>query len=323
MRTHTKRSKALGGYLEMQFPKGKEYYPSLVKLNTGRNALEYILKVNKYSLIYIPYFTCEALLEPIKKSRIPYSFYTIDQNLDPVIDFHIASTECFLYTNYFGIKQLTVKRLSKQIQNLVIDNSQAFFSEPLAGIDTFYSCRKFFGVPDGAYLQTNTISNLKFEKDVSYNRVSHLVKSIDLDIEEGYEDFIQNNLILINNPIKRMSTLTQSLLSGVDYEECKYIRNRNFRILHEALSEKNQLIFNPGNSNAPMSYPLLIDKNTIQKKLINKRIFIPTYWPNVLKWTTPKMFENYLCVHLLALPIDHRLNENDMNRLISCLNLFI
>ncbi|EOR93847.1 hypothetical protein ADIARSV_2984 [Arcticibacter svalbardensis MN12-7] len=323
MRTHPKRSKAIGGYLEMQLPKGEEYYPSLIKLNTGRNALEYILKVNKYSLIYIPYYTCEVLLEPIKKSRIPYSFYTIDQNLDPVIDFYIAPTECFLYTNYFGIKQLTVQRLSGQMQNLVIDNSQAFFSEPLAGIDTFYSCRKFFGVPDGAYLQSNTISNLKFERDVSYNRVSHLVKSIDLDIEDGYEDFIENNMVLTNNPIKTMSVLTQSILSGIDYEDCARIRNRNFRILHQALSGKNKLVLNPDDSYAPMSYPFLIEKNTVQKKLINKRIYIPTYWPNVLKWTTPKMFENYLCIHLLALPIDHRLNDNDMNRIISYINLLI
>ena len=155
MRHYPKRTKAIGGYIELQLPKGDEYYPSLIKLNTGRNALEYILKANNYVSIYIPYFTCEVLLEPIKRLGIQYYFYTIDKNLDPVIDFHIAPNECFLYTNYFGIKQQTINRLSKEIPNLIVDASQAFFSKPLSGIDTFYSCRKFFGVPDGAYLQCN------------------------------------------------------------------------------------------------------------------------------------------------------------------------
>ena len=323
MRHYPKRTKAIGGYIELQLPKGEEYYPSLIKLNTGRNALEYILKVNNYSSIYIPYFTCEVVLEPIKKLGIPYYFYTIDKNLDPVIDFHIAPTECFLYTNYFGIKQLTVNKLSREIPNLIIDASQAFFSKPLPEIDTFYSCRKFFGVADGAYLQSNILSTTKFEKDVSYDRISHLTKSIDLSIEEGYKNFIENNKALDHNPIKRMSFLTNKILSSIDYEECRKIRNQNFKTLHQALSNNNHLEINFADDDAPMCYPLLLEKETISKKLISKRVYIPTFWPNVLRWTTNKMFENYLTQHLVSLPIDHRYDDEDMHRLINYLKQII
>lgn len=126
MRHYARRVKAIGGYLELQLPSGKEYYPDLIKLNTARNALEYIVKVNQYSLVYVPYYTCEVILEPLKKLGVTFHFYTIDKNLDPIIDFKIAPTECLLYTNYFGIKQTTVNRLSRSIKNLIIDNSQAF-----------------------------------------------------------------------------------------------------------------------------------------------------------------------------------------------------
>ncbi len=161
MRHYTKRLKAIGGYIELQLPTKEEYYPNLIKLNTARNSLEYILKINNYTSIYIPYFTCEVMLEPMKKLGIAYYFYTIDENLDPIIDFRIGPTECFLYTNYFGIKQQTVLKLSTQITNLIIDNAQAFFSKPLPGIDTIYSCRKFFGLSDGAYLHSNLVSREK------------------------------------------------------------------------------------------------------------------------------------------------------------------
>jgi hypothetical protein len=323
MRTYSKRVKAIGGYFNLQLPSAEEYYPSLIKLNTGRNALEYILKVNNYSCIYIPYFTCEVILEPMKKLGIPYHFYTLDKYLDPIVDFEIEANECFLYTNYFGLKQFTVNNLAKMGINLIIDNSQAFYSEPLPGIDTFYSCRKFFGVPDGAYLQSNSISSIKFERDVSFERMSHLLISVDLSIEKGYESFKINNDILSQNPIRRMSLLTNFLLKSIDYEECKKIRNRNFKILHDALADKNQLEIDNSSINGPLCYPFLNNKENIKKKLISKRVFVPVYWPNVLKWTTDKMFENHLAHNLVSLPIDHRYNEDDMERVINYLKQMI
>lgn len=323
MRHYSKRVKAIGGYLDLQLPYKEEFHPSLIKLNTGRNALEYILKVNNYSCIYIPYFTCEVILEPIKRLGLQYHFYTLDKYLDPIIDFNVDPTECFLYTNYFGIKQATIKALSKLIPSLIIDNSQAFFSKPLPGIDTFYSCRKFFGVPDGAYLQSKILSNLKFEKDISFGRMSHLLISIDMSIEKGYESFLENNEVLSNNPIKRMSSLTERLLKSIDYEDCRIKRNRNFMVLHEELSGKNKLVFDASNIDGPLCYPLLVEKETLKRKLVNNRIFIPVYWPNVFRWTTDKMFENYLTKNLAPLPIDHRYTEEDMLRIINFLKQMI
>jgi len=323
MRIYSKRVKAIGGYFDLQLPIMEEFYPSLIKLNTGRNALEYILKVNGYTCIYIPYFTCEVILEPIKKLGLEYHFYTLDKDLNPIIDFEIESNECLLYTNYFGIKQATIKKLADLDFNLIVDNSQAFYSSPLPGIDTFYSCRKFFGLPDGAYLQSKIKSNTKFERDVSFERMSHLLISIDQSIEKGYESFRINNEALSNNPIRKMSLLTERLLKSIDYEECRVIRNRNFRILHEALLEKNQLSIDPLVINGPLCYPLLTNKENIKRKLISKRVFVPVYWPNVFNWTTSKMFENYLAQNLVSLPIDHRYNEADMERMINYLKQMI
>ena len=297
--------KPIGGYLELQFLNGNEYYPHLLKLNTGRNALEYILKAKRYTSVYLPYFTCEVLLEPIRKLGIQYQFYTIDDKFDPVLDFEVGPTECFLYTNYFGLKQDTVLALSKKFENLIIDNSQGFFSEPPAQIDTFYSCRKFFGVPDGAYLHTTSKVKFKLDRDVSYERISHLTKSIDLGIENGYEDFIENNKILSNNPIRKMSNLSQKILKGVDYKECKYRRNSNFMYLHDFLMKHNNYSFDASDINGPIIYPLLHSSTSIRTKLIEKRIYTPTYWPNVFDWTTKKMLEYYLAEHLVSLPIDH------------------
>ena len=310
----------IGGYIELQLPAGNEYYPSLLKLNTGRNSLEYILRVEGYTTIYLPYFTCEVMLEPVKKLGLELKFYHIDRHLDPILDFDIGPGECLVYTNYFGIKQATVQRLSKIVNNLIIDNSQAFFSSPLPGINTFYSCRKFFGVPDGAYLQLNSDNRLDLQDDFSAGRFSHLIKSIDLGIEDGYSDYIENNNILCYAAIKQMSPLTRKILSGINYEECKLKRNANFKFLHYFLADYNELPIDVAGDSSPLVYPLLLSKPGLKKQLIEKKIFVATYWPNVFEWTGPEMLEYQLAENIIALPIDHRYNLDHMTRIVNVLN---
>jgi hypothetical protein len=315
--------KPIGGYLELELSTGNEYYPNLIQLNTGRNALEYILKQKGYSKIYIPYFTCDALLEPIKKLEIKHQFYSIDEKFDPIINFEIEQDAGFLYTNYFGIKQEKVIELSNQIKNLIIDNSQAFFSEPLPGVDTFYSCRKFFGVSDGAYLQIKKKLPKKLPVDISVNRFSHLIKSIEFGVEGGYQDYQTNNKDLENNEIRSMSKLTQRILSSINYDECAGKRERNFNFLHKHLAEFNLLKFDVPKNCAPMVYPFLSNDSHLKVHLIQKKIFVATYWPNVFKWTKKGMYENYLARCLVPFPIDQRYSLQDMFHMLNILRHFV
>jgi hypothetical protein len=315
--------KSIGGYLELELPHGNEYYPNLIHLNTGRNALEYILRQKGYTKIYIPYFTCESLLEPITKLGIKHQFYSIDKHLDPEINFDIEPDACFLYTNYFGLKQEKIIELSYKVTNLIVDNSQAFFSEPVPGVDTFYSCRKFFGVSDGAYLQIKRKLPKKLPVDSSSHRFSHLIKSIDFGIEAAYTDYKENNMDLENNEIRAMSMLTQKILSSIDYDECAKIRERNFHFLHKHLQEYNLLKFDVPENCAPMIYPFLNDDSHLKVHLIQKKIFVATYWPNVFKWTKKGMFENHLARCLVPLPIDQRYNLQDMFYMLNILRLFL
>lgn len=313
----TEPVRTLGGYMYLQLPDGSPYYPDYIPLNTARNSLEYILKIRGYDTIYIPYFTCEVMLEPIKKLGLIYHYYKVDDQLNPVVDYVPSEKTCFLYTNYFGIKTSTVKKLAHSIQNLVIDNAQAFFAEPVPGIDTFYSCRKFFGVSDGAYLYTSSKDRLKIEIDISYPRFTHLIKAIDEGTEAGYMDFVTDDNMLIENDIKEMSRITKQIMSGIDYEKCADIRKQNFAYLHTELSELNQFDFEYTLDDVPMVYPLLIDRPEIKAKLIAQKIFVATYWPNVFDWTEPDSTEYYLSKHIVPLPIDHRYNLDDMEYMLN------
>lgn len=279
-------NEAIGGYFELELRKGEHYHKEALRLNSARNCFEYVLLVRQYKRVYIPYFTCEVMLEPLQKHGVEYTFYHINEQLEPVEIIELSDDEAFLYTNYFGLKQSCVQHLAEIYGlQLIVDNAQAFFAPRLDGIDTFYSPRKFFGVADGGYLYIDKRLDIELEQDHSYDRMSHLLKRIDLSAEEGYVDFRRNDDSLINQPIKRMSKLTEAILQSIDYESAKEHRLRVYAELQKQLGDRNKFQFNLAEGDVPMVYPYFIENGEQKKKeLIKNRIYVATYWPNVLEW---------------------------------------
>ncbi len=308
---------AIGGYFSLELSSGEEYHKFGIRLNTGRNCLEYILRARKYNKVYIPYYTCDVVLEPFRKLCIPYEFYHIDINLELNSDIHLKEGEALLYTNYYGLKQRYIEKLAAEYgKKLIVDNTQAFYATPVNGVDSFNTCRKFFGVPDGAYLFTDTSLDKSFEQDVSYNRMTSLIKRIDLGPEAGFEDFHNEGDMLCNQPIRFMSKFTQSMLMTINYEKIKCKRRENFIRLHHALNDTNAFIFNLENDTVPMIYPYLTAKNGLRQMLINNRVFVAKYWPNVEEWVERGCLEWNLANNMVAIPIDQRYDEDDMDYIV-------
>lgn len=314
-------SKAIGGYFSLELPLHEEYHKRAIKLNTGRNCLEYILRYRQCKKIHIPFYTCDSVIEPILKIGVDYEFYHINRNfeLEKIID--LGKDEAILYTNYFGLKQEYVKFLTRHYgEKLIIDNTQAFFAAPITGIDTFYSCRKFFGVSDGAYLYTNGHVDIQLEQDFSYNRMNHLINSIDYSQEYAFTAFHISEECLVNQDIKQMSKFTQRIMQSIDYEKIARIRQDNFLYLHKQLSDSNLLYFNITKDTTPLIYPYYSEDVKLREHLINNKIYVANYWPNVLEWTDTDSIEYSLAEKMIPLPIDQRYSEEDMNFIIKTIN---
>lgn len=311
--------KEIGGYFEIEFSnvKFEEIHQDAIKLNTARNCLEYILSAGKYSKIFLPYYTCDAVLEPVIRHGISYEFYHIDKNLEPIEIPATKSGEVFLYTNYFGIKGQYCSELANRKINLIIDNSQALFAPRVGETDTFYSLRKFVGVADGAFLYCKKRIDLPVEKTSSADRVSHLYKRKDFGAPFGYDAFKTNDESLDNLPLSEMSASTKTFLKTYDFEKNKITRERNFLYVHHELGQLNNLKIDIKNLDAPLCYPFLNNQMRSKNDLANNGIFIPTYWTNVLEWINEKdCAERMLVNDLLPLPIDQRYTLEDLRFLI-------
>lgn len=310
----------IGGYFGLELSYGSEYHKDAIRLNTGRNCLEYILRARGYKKVYLPYYTCAVVLEPFVKLGVEYEFYHIDINLEIRDKFTLKADEALLYVNYYGLKQRYVESLAAKVgERLIVDNTQAFFAQPVKGIDSYYTCRKFFGVPDGAYLYTDKLLDVELEQDQSYSRFMSLTKRIDLGAEAGYTDFRELSKTLVGQPIKKMSNLTQRMMRGINYAVVAKQRRENYVQLHRDLVSSNSLDLPLEDDSVPMVYPYLPSINGIREKLIENKIFVARYWPNVLEWATKDDIDYLLAYQMQPLPIDQRYCLGDMERIVRCI----
>ena len=311
----------IGGYFELELPDyGGFLHEDGVLLNSGRNALEYVLRsLSDVKHLWIPYYTCDVILEPIKKLDIAFSFYRIDERLEIRDSIELRAGDFLLYTNYFGVKDSYVGQLAEKYgTRLIVDNAQAWYADPIPGISTIYSPRKYVGIPDGGIAYCPSGMDIKqFERAHSFERCSHLLKRIDLEPSAGYPDYRGNSRSLVDQPIQRMSRLTERMLRSIDFDAIKQKRRKNFLFLDEALKKENLLPFVDLSSNkCPMVYPFLGKNPSLKERLIKNQVFVATYWPNVLEWNTPSSWEFQLAQELVFLPVDQRYGEREMNVII-------
>ena len=301
---------AIGGYFELELRKGEHYHKEAIRLNSGSNCFEYILRARKYEKVYVPYYTCHVIYDVAQRLGLNIAYYHIDELLEPVELPELNAHEAFLYTNYYGLKQSCVERLSEKYgKQLIVDNAQAFYAKPIAGIDTFYSPRKFFGVPDGGYLYTDAILNDEFPQAQSMQRMTHLLKRVEQGAEAGYADYQREEETLNGSPIEQMSKLTDALLRNIDYKEIAQERISNYKILEEQLAKNNAIHLKLQQDDVPMVYPYFTEDSSLKQRLIAKRIYVATYWPNV---DVNGEIEATLKTNLLPLPIDQRYYQSDV-----------
>lgn len=318
--------KAIGGYLELA-DKDCECGAMPVKgiaLNTCRNALEYIiLQLPDAKRIFVPYYTCEAVIEPLKRLPVEYVFYHIDEQLEMAKEIDLKEGDYLIANNYFGVKDAYITELADRYgERLIVDNAQALFAPVLPAIKAAYSTRKFVGVADGGFaVGVSAESALDYELDNSSNHDSHLLIRKEKGAEAGFRDYQANECKLDNQPIRRMSPQTQSILSHIDYETVIQQRRQNYRFLSEALGEMNliQLPFMDSFA-CPMVYPLMTNDESLRARLIENKVFVARYWPNVLEWCSNEDIEYELASRVIPLPIDQRYTEDDMRKIICMIN---
>ena len=308
--------KSIGGYLGLDYSIKNDILNSKYCFNSARSSLLFYLKYKNIKKIWVPHYTCGNFLETLCKNEIDLIYYNIDENYE--ITTNIPDNDDIIYVNYYGIKDQYIKKISTEKKKIIIDNCQAFFNRQINKLPTFSCPRKFIGVADGGALECQDQLNLDdIDVDISHDRMSHLLKQIDIDTVTGYSDFISNEKVLESSSIKRMSRLTKKIIDSVDVNFIVSSRYNNFQYLNNNLYKHNLLKID---NVSLYYYPLMVtNPKVIRKKLLENRIFTPILWNDRLKYLNDGV-EKKLISRVINLPIDQRYNQDDMDAILNILN---
>lgn len=318
--------KSIGGYFELELPPSNTDFVNSngIFVNSGQNALEYILMVlgSKIKKLFLPYYTCDVVLKPILRLGIDYEFYHINKSLEIFEYPDLKEGEYIIVNNYFGIKDRYINEVFiKYNDKLIVDNAQAWYSSVPENASGLYSPRKFYGIPDGGIAVVNGSLDVNYEKATSYDKCNHLLKRIDLNPENGYNDFKEFSEIIANEPIMQMSSLSYRILSSINFERVKEKRRSNFKYIHNILKNSNKLTIPDIDSFVcPMVYPYLPNDLKLRDKLINNKVYVATYWPNVFDWCEENSTECFLAQGIVPLPIDQRYGEAEMKQIVNIIH---
>ena len=306
----------IGGYIELDKYTLPMLHDKAIKLNCGRNALAYLIEAKRIESILMPKFMCDSCNGILKRYGVSVRYYSIDLNFRPIdIILKSGGREWLYLVNFYGqLSNEYIKKMQMLYRNIIVDQAQAYFQKPVVGVDTLYTCRKFFGVADGAILYSDKELRRTFEQDESFERMHFLLGRFERTASEFYPEYAQNNDFFINEPIKKMSKLTENLLHGIDYEIVKKKREKNFETLHDRLKKINKLKLTV--PEGAFMYPLYVENGDfIRRELQKKKIYIPILWPDVFEICDESELEFDMAKNILPLPIDQRYDLSDMELL--------
>lgn len=307
--------KAIGGFFEFLLPQQSfSYHENALALTNARACIRATIQNSKMTKCYLPNYNCDVVFHPFQLEDITYEMYHIDESMTPTSLPKLGENEYFYYINYYGVKSDVVKELYEHYgDRLIIDNTHDFFRKGQYNCWSFTSARKYFGVPDGAFLYSPKEITLHDypERFSDYSTIHSIerLKGNQAFAFKAYQEYEKS----LNSEIKRISVVSEKLLSQVSIDTVISRRRQNFKTLHNILNSYNNFKFAPlGEADVPFAYPFLPSAHFDKSLLYKDQIFVPTLWKDALARTETTEFEQELAVNLMPLPIDERYTDEDM-----------
>jgi len=311
----------IGGYFGSEECVGgiaPQWIKNAISVQSGRMALLYELQNRNPGTIWLPCYYCDAV--PLLLNRLGYDlkFYGLTERYRAELPSEIACNDVIVLVDYFGLTsqsvQMDISRFGPN--NVIVDACMSLWIHLESNVPTFFSPRKFFGIPDGGYLTNPSKSVLLDVADSSFSeaRAKHLKLRKIGKLEEGRKEFLSSEkTFFFEDEPKVMSKLTRHLISNIDFNKAYTKRRENFSHLKNNLAEFEIILSEIPEFTAPLCLPVPHENSVyIRENLAKRGIFCAHYWPN-MTILEGDLKGKQLSDHTIFLPIDHRYSECDMD----------
>jgi hypothetical protein len=301
-------------------------------------------------MVLLPAYTCDTVITPFKELGWKCYYYNINLHLridtQSVLDlfdrFHPA---LIVVHPYYG-KDLNEEEIElldiihKRGCRVAVDLTQCIFStQRLLCVDYYLgSYRKWHAIPDGGYLEPRNgiiISDVDLQENEEYEILqrdamylrglyfkigNEELKSISRRINKKADGMVESNIV----PHK-ISALSLNLLKNVDLKYNQQRRFSNYQYLLDNIQENDDCKVLCNNmaevTTAPLYFMLDVEnRSELQVKLAEHHIYAPVLWPVVYEEVLVNDSVKHLYEHLLAIPIDQRYDEKDMQKVVELIN---
>lgn len=315
---HDRTKTEYGGFLPLELNPGREYFHDyedhLARFNTVKAALVFLIDCIKPDRIYVPYYYCPTTTEAIRKTGVETCFYHVEESLLPT-GIPDEAGSLIVLVDYFDILGEKITEIAKSFQHadVILDRAHAFYEKAFINdhIHLVYSAKKFFGVPDGAYLISPFAGKADRKLTDAHVYAGYLLTAYEVGTNTAYAMKKDTDRMLAEKA-QGMSKLSFGLLCNLNYEQVRRKRMENYKALFSLLRDCNGLEL-PKESAAYL-FPLLMKDcgAKVKRQLVKERIYVPTLWEGKDLLAQGNAFELAMKDHAVFLPMDQRYDTADM-----------
>jgi len=297
-------------------------------------------------VVLLPAYTCDTVITPFMELGWTCVYYLVDLQLrietQSVLDLYNQYHASLIVVHPYYGKDLNkaeidlLDYLHGKGCKVAVDLTQCVFSSQRLSCVDYYvgSYRKWFAIPDGGYLeladQTEVFDALleentdfvSLQRDAMYLRGLYFqtdneeVKSISRRLNKMAVEMTDYNIA----PHK-MSEISCALLAKEDKLENQKRRYSNYKYLLdqlEGIKDCRILCDNMDEVNsAPLYFMIYVnDRGDLQRDFAERHIYAPVIWPVVYDDVLIDDTVKYIYDHILAIPIDQRYDEHDMENIV-------
>jgi hypothetical protein len=318
-------------------------------LDTGRSAIaaaiSLAIKSRRIKEVWMPYYCCKTMIRPFVSANLKVNFYSLGERLDEPVGLPNTLSDCiFLYLHYFGRRnnaiELYLQNCKTESAIIIEDVVQSCMNVNHGETGDFvvHSLRKFLPVPDGSILSARGKYKANFdiqesnEEFVSKVIIAKLMRfysgsnnAESLTLKNSAEEFLNTS------GIRSISNFTLMMLPKFDLDVIQNHRLRNYEYLLDAfmngvLGDHHIRPLFPcwDKKDVPLTFPVMTTvekRNMILEQLKSSEIFCPVHWCLDKPKTSLLETEFELSKKIFSIPIDHRVNLNDLNKVIDKLSV--
>ena len=296
----------------------------------ARSALFAYLSSIDFSDLWLPAYGCHTL-----DVGLPFKTYPLkDGTFEPDLGFFrktLKSSDAVLAIDYWGQSQssefLQYVAENPQIR-WIQDCSQSLKPETYWGAVQIFSPRKILGVPGGGLLIDRSDDNFHFArrrkmKLFGFPLTPDLLRAFDKSEKYLHVWYRINSFREARQSVTWQSGPRKSLsiLKQLDIVNLSNKRKENFRYLSENIDEGLEVLKKNVDEFTPFGFPILVyNRDQLVQHLISRNIYPAIHWKNILDNT--KEYESGISQKIVTLPIDHRYQLHDMQRIVEAVNGF-